>query len=215
MHDIISVKVNDPLKSWDRFIEFLAADNSASIYHQLRNDLEWFIGNEPLATNLMKIYNPKLLKSDYYDHLGEIYTEKVISNNYAKKMGIFLTPKHVADTMAMMTIGETDKTVKVLDPAVGSGRLLMAAYKVAPNSHLFGVDIDIRLLRIAMTNFAIHDISGYFLNADSLKHETDISTEAGRSNWKYMNKWYSQFEHLIESNKSQNYSLNLNYDKNK
>ena len=103
---------------------------------------------------------------------------------------------NVAKMTASMTIGETDKPVNVLDPVVGTGRLLMAAHKQAPNANLFGVDLDQRMVRIAFTNFAIHDISGYLLNADSLQHETDISTENGLYNWRFANRWNSNLDDL-------------------
>lgn len=209
MYDLMTVKVNDSVKSWDRFVEFLAADNSQALYFQLKPNLDWFLGDESFATELMKLYNPHLLKSDYYDHLGEIYTERIVSRNDVKRKGIYLTPMHISEMISKMTIGETDERINVLDPAVGSGRLLMSAYKVAPNGRFFGVDLDMRLLRIAMTNFAIHNIPGYFLHANSLKHEIDISKTGGRANWKYMNRWNSHLEDLVVTNKDQNYTLKL------
>ena len=213
MYEIIANKNNDPTKSWDRLIEFLAADNSPSHYFQFKHNLEWLMKDEPLATNLMNIYDPKLLKSDFYDHLGELYQDRVASKVYTKNSEIVLTPKQIADSIAQIT-GKTDKPIKILDPAVGSGRLLMSAYKAAPNSYLFGVDLDMRKLRIAMTNFAIHDIPGYFLNADSSKHEIDISKESGKANWKYMNSWYSCMDKLKPVENSYNHRLNYQLQNN-
>lgn len=208
MYEIIDGKINDPTKSWDNLIEFLVAENSASHYFQIKHNLEWLINDHPLAKRLMNIYDPRLLKSDFYDHLGELYLERVVSNIYTKKSGIFLTPGQVADSMATMTIGKTDKAIKVLDPAVGSGKLLMSAHKASPNAYLFGVDIDLRLLRIAMTNFAIHDIPGCFLHADILRHEIDISKENGRANWHYMNRWYSCMDKLKPIERTYNPTFN-------
>ena len=94
--------------------------------------------------------------------------------------------------------------MNILDPAVGSGRLLMAAYKRAPHARLFGVDIDLRLVRIAFANFTIHKIPGYLLHADSLCHEIDIATEDGRNNWQHANRWYSCMDKLTPLSKSQN-----------
>lgn len=67
----------------------------------------------------------------------------------------------------------------------------MAAHKTAPNALFFGVDVDLRALRIAFINFAIHGISGYLLHADSLAHDTDISTDDGIYNWHFANRWDS------------------------
>ena len=99
---------------------------------------------------------------------------------------------------ADMNTPETDEEISILDPAVGSGRLLLAAHKRAPKARLFGVDIDLRMLHIAYTNFAIHNISGWLLHADSLKHELDISTADGTYNWKHANSWKSQIDQLRE-----------------
>lgn len=116
---------------------------------------------------------------------------------------------NVADMMADMTIGQTSESKTVLDPAVGTGRLLMAAHKVAPNAILFGVDTDLRALRIAYTNFAIYNISGYLLHADGLKHEIDISTPPGLNNWQYANKWYSCMDKLESATKGSSSNLQL------
>ena len=196
MYDTLTAKFHDSYKAWDHLVEFLAVDNCGSMLFQMDHKFEWLFEDRGLTEKLMNIYDPKILRSDYYDHLGEMYLEKVISSNQAQRQGQFLTPMHVAQMTAAMTIGETDKPVRVLDPCVGTGRMLMAAHKQAPNAKLFGVDLDQRMVRIAFTNFAIHDISGYLLHADSLQHETDLSTEEGRYNWQFANRWHSSLDEL-------------------
>jgi len=191
MYDLLTEKFNDPVKAWDNFIEFLAVDNYGSLIYQLDHMFEWLFEDSRLADRLMKTYDPEKLRSDYYDHLGEMYLEKLVGTRQAQERGQFLTPMNVAESMAAMTIGQTDKPVRVLDPCVGTGILLMAAHKTAPNALFFGVDVDLRALRIAFTNFAIHGISGYLLHADSLAYDTDISTEEGRYNWQFANRWDS------------------------
>jgi type I restriction-modification system DNA methylase subunit len=203
MYDLFTAKFQDPAKSWDRLIEFLAVDNCGQFLCQLDHKFEWLFEDSNLAKTVMKTYNPNLLRSDYYDHLGEMYLEKVVSKDQAIRKGMFLTPMSVADAMARMTIPESKEPINILDPAVGSGRLLMAAYKRAPSAGLFGVDVDLGLVRIALTNFAIHKIPGYLLHADSLCHETDIATEHGKSNWMYANRWYSCMDKLAPLSKYQ------------
>lgn len=198
MYDLLNQKFNDSVKAWDSLIEFLAVDNCGSLYYQLNHKFEWLFEDNDFARRLMKTYDFELLKSDYYDHLGEMYLERIVGQNEVRRKGLYLTPMNIAETMAVMTISSTDEKIRVLDPAVGSGRLLMAAYKKAPNSILFGVDIDLRVLRIAFTNFAIHNISGYLLHANSLEHEIDISTENGMYNWQFVNSWYSHMDKLKE-----------------
>ena len=196
MYALFSNAFHDPVKAWDYFIEFLAVDNCASLLYQLDHKFEWLMHDSKLMEAVKTTYDLKLLKSDYYDHLGEMYLEKFVSNAVAKRKGMILTPMTLADSLAKMTIREQDILINVLDPAVGTGRLLMAVHKRAPDANLFGVDIDLRSLRIAFTNFAIHNISGYLLHANSLIHDIDIATEQGRQNWRYANKWYSCMDKL-------------------
>jgi len=196
MYDLLTEKFSDPVRSWDSLVEFLAVDNCGELLYQLNHKFEWLFRDSKLAEAVMKTYDAELLRSDYYDHLGEMYLERIVSKKEAERKGRVLTPMHAADSIAQMTIQRTNEPLRILDPAVGTGRLLMAAHKIAPNSTVFGVDTDLRLLRIAFTNLAIHNISGYLLNADSLKHEINIATKDGRYNWQYANKWYSCMDRL-------------------
>ena len=93
--------------------------------------------------------------------------------------------------------GNKDKEPKtVLDPCVGTGRMIMSGAKVSPQSYYYGVDIDWRSLHVALVNFAQHDIHGFVLHADSLMHDTDIAKPNGRFNWKFANQWKSHYGEL-------------------
>lgn len=209
MYDLFTREFHDPVKSWDYMIDFLAVDNCGQLLYQLNHKFEWLFENSRLVKEIKETYNHKLLKSEVYDHLGEMYLEKIVSSQQAKKRGMFLTPMNVADMMAEMTLLSDNKEPNVLDPAVGTGRLLMSAYKVSPKARLFGVDIDLRALRIAFTNFAIHNITGYLLHANSLLHEIDIAEEGGMHNWQYANRWYSCMDKLKPATRSQSSSSQL------
>jgi len=195
-YELFFHKFRDSYLAWDRFLEFLAVDHRPTLIRTMDHRFEWLFDDVTLMRQLEAQYRPKLLEEDVQDHLGEMYLEKTVTRSQAQKQGLFFTPANVADMMAQMTIGQTDKEVNILDPAVGSGRLLLAASKYAPNARLFGVDLDLRVLRIGMTNLAIHGLSGYLLHADSLKYETDISNENGRYNWGFANHWGSCMDKL-------------------
>jgi type I restriction-modification system DNA methylase subunit len=124
-----------------------------------------------------------------------MYLEKIVSKLDTGRP-LILPRMDKAEALARKTINKTDQPVKILDKTVGTGRVLMSAYKRAPNSMLFGVDNDLRALRIAFTNLAIHDISGYLLHADCEKHELDIANDDGWYNWQYANRWYSCMDKL-------------------
>lgn len=196
MYKLFTMKFKDNVKAWDYFIDFLAVDNQGRLIHQLSHKFEWLFEDNKLVNSLMSIYNPALLRSDYYDHLGEMYFEKILKPRQSQDRNLSLMTMNDAYTMAKMSFGETDAPLKILDPVVGSGRYLMAVHKIAPNALLFGVDNDIRALRVALTNFAIHGIQGYLLHADARIHDVEIDSDEGIFNWMFANKWYSCIDKL-------------------
>lgn len=193
MYDAINEEFNDPIKTWDNLIDFIATDYSGALLTQLNHKFEWYFNDNQLSDAITGIYDPDLLKSEYYDHLGEMYHEKVLAGH---KTGKYLMSGKASEKLVESLVSETDKEVRIIDPTVGSGRLLMAAHKIAPNAVLYGIDFDQRLIRIAFTNMAIHGITAYLLNANRMHHETDISKENGRYNWQYANRWYSCIDKL-------------------
>lgn len=195
MFEILCRRFHDYNKAWDCLIEFLTVDNYPALLKQLEGKLEWLLEDKDLADILMNAYKPKILKDDMHDYLGDMYV-KHQSKLATGFKGIISHEE--ADSLAKTVIGETDRAINMLDPAVGTGRFLLAVSKYAPNGNLFGVESDIKLLRIAFTNCAIHGVKVCLLHADSSKHEIDISRARGRHNWQYANRWYSCWDHLKE-----------------
>jgi len=195
MYAVLNEKYNDPIKSWDSLIELIAIDNCAALIFQINHKLQWIYQDRKLADEIKNTYDSELLRSDFYDHLGEMYLEKIVSKEGAKE-GIYLTPMNYVNKRAQMLIEKTKMKLKILDPTARTGRQLMASYKRAPNSLFFGADTDLRALRIAFTNLAIHGIKGYLLHADCFKHELDLANDDGWYNWQYSNKWYSCMDKL-------------------
>jgi len=202
MYEILTRRFRDYDKAWDCLIEFLAVDNCPAVLGQLEHKLDWLFNDKDLSGKLMAVYSPEVIKSDMHDYLGDMYIENQSRSGKLGK-GQFLTPDSVVEFMCQSTVGEAKKSaesenrpINVLDPCVGTGRFLIGAHKYAPDANLFGVDIDLRALRIAFTNCAIHGIRAYFLHADSLAHEIDISKPDGIANWQYANKWYSCWDKL-------------------
>ena len=72
----------------------------------------------------------------------------------------------------------------------------MAAFAAAPEAVLFGAERDLRLLRIAHTNLAIHGITAYLLHADYREHELALDTADGEYNWKQANSWKARIDCL-------------------
>ena len=188
---------NDSNLAYERLLEFLAVDNCPPIIQDIEGHLGWFFENEDVREKLIKAYDVKAVQSERYDHLGDLYLENVIGEYEAKKRKLYFTPHSVAEALAKMTLeGNTKEKPNVLDPAVGSGRLLMAAHEYCPSARLYGVDNSLPLIRTAFTNAAIHSIPMYLLHADSLRHLTDISLPKGRENWRHANRWQSHMDEL-------------------
>jgi len=197
MFNVLYHKFHDHNRAWDNLVEFLAVDNCPPMLLQMDHQFEWFYEDKKLAEELIAAYDMDLIKSDRHDHLGDLYVENQSRLSQSYK-GQFLTPDNVVELMVQMTIPKTEDEINILEPAVGTGRFLLAANKYAPNANLFGVDIDIRAIRIAFTNCAIHNVSAYLLCADSLQHETYLHAPEGRYNWGFANRWHSCWDQLKE-----------------
>lgn len=67
-----------------------------------------------------------------------------------KRLGQYMTPRSIRDiAVAQLPLKDGDK---VLDPAVGTGELLLAVREKNPNVELYGWDIDDKILNTAETN---------------------------------------------------------------
>ncbi len=135
-------------------------------------------------------------QSDYYDHLGDMYMEIFPDKKETGKRDSYLKATDHSSLLSRMAAINTRKPLNILDPAVGTGKLLMDFHEKKPGYLLYGVDNDLRLLRIAMTNFSIHDISGHLLHANNLVHEIEIEKENGKYNWQFADKWHSHTDKL-------------------
>ena len=191
IYDLLSDKFQDPVKAWDSLVEFVATDHQASLPTKLDHKFEWLHGDHTLADKLSQLYDAELLRADYHDHLGELYREKLPSETLKANVGQLDLALHRWTQQE-----QKGPRVAMLDPVAGSGSLLMAVHKRLPRVVLFGVDYDLRALRVAMTNFAIHNIQGYLLHADKDKHDISLETPEGQYNWQHANQWYSNMDQL-------------------
>ncbi len=82
-----------------------------------------------------------------YDYFGEILAE----NHHGRHIGFFPTPMEVCEMMALMTMGEGDaRTKSVMDPCVGTGRMLLAASN--HSYRLYGCDINPTVIKVTLVN---------------------------------------------------------------
>ena len=102
------------------------------------------------------------------DCLGEFFQNHITKG----KNGQFFTPPHVTDMMAQMTLGEETKEKTIMDPACGSGRMLLSAAKVSRRNYFFGADCDNRCSRMAVINLCLNGLVGEvaWMNSLTLEH---------------------------------------------
>jgi hypothetical protein len=198
LHAALYSSIHNEFDALDRLTEFLAVDNCPPLLLQFPKDI-WFLKPEnEWLQKTFEVYDKEMcdmLRADWDDELGNMYMD-MQSNSIKGLRGQFLTPIHVSDMMAQMVMGVEKKPETVLDPCVGTGRMLMSAAKVNPEARMYGVDIDHRGLHITLVNAAQHNIHAFVLHADSLLHDTDPSHPNGRFNWKHANQWQSHFGQL-------------------
>jgi hypothetical protein len=184
--ELFKSKFADVTNAWDHFIEFLAVDHNALFFSQVDHRFEWLCQDLEFSEKLIKAYDAKSLRSDYHDHLGDMY-ENIFQKDWGKReINQQLKTEDYTEQLGKKSGTEG---IKILDKAARSGRLLMDVHKRFPGAVLFGVEPDKRLYRIALTNFAIHDIPGYLLNADPDIHELDLKNKNGQDNWSLANLW--------------------------
>lgn len=85
------------------------------------------------------------------DELGEFYEQNI----YRKGAAQYFTPPPICEFMARCQDekSEIEKPLNILDPACGSGRMLLAASRtLGKENHFYGIDIDQQCARMTALN---------------------------------------------------------------
>lgn len=109
----------------------------------------------------------------WYDLLGDVYME-LASRSKASRMGQFFTPAGVCDFAAQLTLHDIGDAAgkSILDPAAGSGRMLLAAHALQPKLGLIAAaDLDPICTKMCALNFWLHGIRGEVAQMNSLSLE--------------------------------------------
>lgn len=90
------------------------------------------------------------------DVLGEFYEEHISHG----KNGEFFTPYHICEMMTRMTHDHAEKKetpLRILDPACGSGRMLLASNKILGLGHEhYGIDINRTCVKMTALNLFLN-----------------------------------------------------------
>lgn len=109
-----------------------------------------------------------VLDYPYSDVLGEYFTQHITRG----QNGQFFTPEPICDFMAL-THGDADKIVhqRVLDPACGSGRMLLRFAKHYPDNYFFAADVNNTCAKMSTLNFFLNGLRGEVAWMNSLSME--------------------------------------------
>ena len=122
--------------------------------------------NDELRFNFPKMFSQLIWEMDlrffsegyHNDVLGEFYEE----NLYKKGAQQFFTPWPICQFMAKSVADESkknpvDRPLRILEPACGSGRMLLAALKeFGPKQEYYGVDIDPVCVKMTALNMFLN-----------------------------------------------------------
>ena len=100
------------------------------------------------------------------DVLGKYFEENL---SYGKN-GQFFTPQAICDMMARMN-NPVKPTDHILDPACGSGRMLMAMAKVNRFAWFYGADVDANCAKMAVINLCLNGMFGEIAWMNSLTND--------------------------------------------
>ena len=118
---------------------------------------------------VIKLFDEELSENVWCDFLGDILQEIGLTN---QKNGQFLTPKDICTVMAQFSGDMTNKSL--LDPSVGTGRLLLAPLSCSEGipRYVEGVDVDLNACNISAINLFFHGLSGRIVWGNSLSLDT-------------------------------------------
>lgn len=119
--------------------------------------------SEALAALLIEMTGPD--GNGLVDVLGK-YFEENLSHG---RNGQFFTPQPVCDMLARMQPTKPGK--RILDPACGSGRMLMAAAKLNRFSLFYGADVDATCTKMATINLCLNGMFGEVAWMNSLTNQ--------------------------------------------
>ncbi|MES2378140.1 MAG: N-6 DNA methylase [Bacteroidota bacterium] len=103
----------------------------------------------------------------FCDPLAELYPQAISSGHN----GQYFTPEPICDMLSIMSGDTLSDGQKVLDPACGSGRMLLAAAKRNRFALFYGADLDNTCCKMALVNMLINSLTGEIAHLNSISNE--------------------------------------------
>ncbi len=104
----------------------------------------------------------------FNDPIGELYMQAISSGHN----GQYFTPTPICGMISKMSVGSNSLPgQRVLDPACGSGRMLLAAAKINRHLNLYGADLDNTCCKMALLNMLFNSLTGEIAHMNSLSNE--------------------------------------------
>lgn len=111
------------------------------------------------------------LSEGFCDPLGELYMQAV---SYGR-LGQYFTPEPLCDMIATMQVGDNSQPKQtILDPACGSGRMLLSAAKINRHMKFYGADLDNVCCKKALVNMLLNSLTGEIACMNSLTNEFNV-----------------------------------------
>ena len=103
----------------------------------------------------------------YRDPLGAYY--EALSGSYKKSsFGQFFTPAALCEMTARMTVPKGTFGKDILEPACGSGRMILALNNYCPGNHYTAQDLDHICVKMTCINLAFHGVKATVHHMDAL-----------------------------------------------
>ncbi|OGV66916.1 MAG: hypothetical protein A2283_24310 [Lentisphaerae bacterium RIFOXYA12_FULL_48_11] len=146
-------------------------------------------------SRLMMLYSETVKENPFGDILGELFMELDIQS---ARSGQYFTPWEIAEFMTRMTFSREgfERAVKekgevtVIDPAVGSGVMLLAYGKIVHDEfgregvnklRLYGTDIDIRCVHMCKIQLRINGLDSFGRMVCRMGQWASAQTEPGKT----------------------------------
>ncbi|NLR60750.1 SAM-dependent DNA methyltransferase [Chitinophaga polysaccharea] len=166
-------RVNDKIEVFDVMMDFVLFRYRENPRQEDLEKITSKLGHQSstnLLTEIEKVLSDFRRQMPMHDLLGEFYALECAD----KRAGQYFTPVDISDLQAGLAVQDPNSCQigqTVLDPACGSGTLLLAVARRYRYFLFFGADLSERCCKMALYNLISNDLSGEICHLNSLTNE--------------------------------------------